>query len=693
MWSLITINFFLFGVAVVYDTIMAFYDHMQQPFVLVVVAVILLGGSLESLRRGDEKLAKGLTVCFLHAVCFFASYYQGAYLVGICALQIYPFYCLLLDVSVKYILINSFIYLLHFCVYFGPAYEIFKLTLTNEQTFQFYALSVASFMLIIKSATIAVVKTSCEKDIWKLVEINFKKSQGLTKELVTVIGSRDAFVTALSHETKQTFTSMNKSLNYLHDITKNQAHLEALKNVQVNFEASQNIINNLIDVFELSQREDETSDIPTDFSQLTEKALAFHASTIKNKAISARVLIDKSLPKKLLINASRLSQTMMNLISNALKYTQANGEVSICAAWCRHDTSIEILTKPVDIDSVFRNLTTMSSNNAAPPVIAGPLNIRLNRSNRVEETLEEFTHEEARFRQQNQALLKQFETNSLENVIKASNSLSKSTLWHIHYAEPRSVGAIAQVNSASNISPLVVPLAQNRKGYLRVQITDKGQGIAADVVANLSSQHQGDWRSNPTEPAFGLWICKRLCQKMNGDIRAYSQLNHGTTFVFYVPVENAGFNTLINVRLPTRPPGKVTCLVVDDYPFNRDLHKLILEKEDVHVTVAGDGKEALETYIKHGGEYFDFILMDVRMPVMDGFESAKEIRVWERQENKKMTGIYFVSGDYFTEDDVVTKLRSGEGVKDIGDVRCLRKPIDVEMLRRLIKNFRERLRR
>ena len=86
---------------------------------------------------------------------------------------------------------------------------------------------------------------------------------------------------------------------------------------------------------------------------------------------------------------------------------------------------------------------------------------------------------------------------------------------------------------------------------------------------------------------------------------------------------------------------KITAIVADSYEFNRHLHKLLLEKEGVEVTIATDGKEVLETYIGRGGEYFDFIMMDARMSVMDGLQAAKKIREWERERNKKKVDIYF----------------------------------------------------
>jgi len=80
----------------------------------------------------------------------------------------------------------------------------------------------------------------------------------------------------------------------------------------------------------------------------------------------------------------------------------------------------------------------------------------------------------------------------------------------------------------------------------------------------------------------------------------------------------------------------VRALVVADFAFNRDLHKLLLQQEGVEVTLARDGKETFEKYKAQGSEFFDFILMDIQMPVMDGFTSAKEIRLWKKRIEREM---------------------------------------------------------
>jgi len=128
-------------------------------------------------------------------------------------------------------------------------------------------------------------------------------------------------------------------------------------------------------------------------------------------------------------------------------------------------------------------------------------------------------------------------------------------------------------------------------------------------------------------------------------------------------------------------------LVVDDYAYNRDVHKLLLEKESVQVTLACNGLEAVEAYTKHEEDYYQFILMDVKMPEMDGFAAAKKIREWEAEKKRKRVDIYFVSGEYYNEEEVLREMRREGNVTDNEGIKCLRKPIDVEKIRKLLLNY------
>ncbi len=149
-------------------------------------------------------------------------------------------------------------------------------------------------------------------------------------------------------------------------------------------------------------------------------------------------------------------------------------------------------------------------------------------------------------------------------------------------------------------------------------------------------------------------------------------------------------NEAIGGQFASDTRDEVNVLIADDYAHNRDLHKLLLEREGAKVSLAINGKEALQKYKERGNGYYDFILMDVQMPEMDGFTAGKEIRAWEQQNGWKRVHIYFVSGEYYNEDEVLESLKRAQGRRvDMAGVFSLRKPIDLQIVRSVLQKYKK----
>ncbi|MDA3962169.1 MAG: response regulator [Planctomycetota bacterium] len=161
------------------------------------------------------------------------------------------------------------------------------------------------------------------------------------------------------------------------------------------------------------------------------------------------------------------------------------------------------------------------------------------------------------------------------------------------------------------------------RGHLLVDVQDSGVGVQEeDQETIFSSFTQG---GNPLlqreGTGLGLAISRAFARMLGGDITLDSELGVGSRFRFELP-ECAIVSTLASDEVPAllRP---LSILVVDDMPVNRAILREFLEEAGHSVSEAGDGEEALAQVASEAPE---LIIMDLRMPVLDGFEATSRLK-------------------------------------------------------------------
>lgn len=160
------------------------------------------------------------------------------------------------------------------------------------------------------------------------------------------------------------------------------------------------------------------------------------------------------------------------------------------------------------------------------------------------------------------------------------------------------------------------------------EVKDSGVGIPEDKKANLFTpyvQAHLDMDIEVESTGLGLSICKRLIEKMGGNIGFTSAVGHGSNFFFEVRLPCGQIEDCNSYLIPKGQEhqlnGKI--LVVDDVHLNRLLLEKILSKWGLISVSAANGVEAIE---KVKEENFDLILMDLEMPIMDGIQAAERIK-------------------------------------------------------------------
>jgi len=186
------------------------------------------------------------------------------------------------------------------------------------------------------------------------------------------------------------------------------------------------------------------------------------------------------------------------------------------------------------------------------------------------------------------------------------------------------VGNAVKFTEAGAVSVSLAPSADG--GALVWTVTDTGPGISAEGVERLFvrfSQVKGGGQDGSGGTGLGLAICKGLVDIMGGTIGVESTPGQGSRFWFSLPLVAASDDVSHEVEDHAASVNGRKVLVADDNPANRVLLRTILQAFGAEVAEARDGVEAVDLA---GCAAFDLILMDLRMPVLDGVGAARRIR-------------------------------------------------------------------
>jgi len=623
--------------------------------------------SILLLKRGHHNAAGVVIFSYIHISNFAIGYFSNGSFAAMFGMFTFLNTSFFLTSSAKILFANYVACAIQMIIHVKKLLKAFEVTLFEEQQTQITSGIFVILLGFIILCGLNVTQKNVEKSLWKNVEENYEKSENLTKEVIQAMEAKDHFVSSLSHEVRNALSSLNGSVDYLLTVLKDSVYLNVLQNAKLSGEILLNLVNNSLDAAKIKADKLELSYGKASFEDVLKKTFIINSENFKSKNIFVEAHVENNVPRNLWIDSGRMLQILMNLISNSLKFTRPNGKIAINVAWHEGEQSPEVLYKPIKnrINYMYNDFLEDTADS--------------NQSLLEFKGTEEFNPEEESQHNQNITTMKKIGGLPLQASTKSSHTLLNAENWYIK----RSQGSALMRSQTANWE----------SGYLKVQISDTGCGIHEQSIPKLFEMYTQADKSISSAyggTGLGLWICKQLCNKMGGDITVYSQVEKGTSFLFYIPVHNVARESRTSVYVP-HIRDKINALVVDDFNFNRNLHKLLLEREGVQVTLANDGKEALEKYQEKGPEYFDFILMDVNMPEMDGFTSAKKMREWEENNGLKNIDIYFVSGDYFNEDEVLTRFKTVDGCKAVTGFKFLRKPIEVEMVTNIVQKFKNKL--
>ena len=230
------------------------------------------------------------------------------------------------------------------------------------------------------------------------------------------------------------------------------------------------------------------------------------------------------------------------------------------------------------------------------------------------------------------------------------------------------------------ISCIEIPSGQPETTTMEFVCRDTGIGMAEEFQKHIfepfAQEHAGS-RTRFSGTGLGMPISKKLIEKMGGTITFESAEGIGTTFVIRVPFK---IDLDVDIReeqadVSEKSIKGLHILLAEDNELNMEIAEFVLQNEGAEVSKAWNGEETVELFRKSESGEFDAILMDIMMPVMNGYEATKMIRSLDR-EDAKVIPIIAMTANAFTED----RLRA----KEAGMNEHIAKTFDVKLLVKII---------
>ncbi len=213
--------------------------------------------------------------------------------------------------------------------------------------------------------------------------------------------------------------------------------------------------------------------------------------------------------------------------------------------------------------------------------------------------------------------------------------------------------------------------------YVQFMCRDTGIGMSEEFQEHLFEQFTQENETARSEyggTGLGMSITKNLAEKMGGSISVESKKGEGSTFDVIIPFKidtSKPEEKPIEAELEAASVDGLTILLAEDNELNMEIARFLLQEEGATIIETSNGKECLEAFEQSKPGEIDAILMDVMMPVVDGYEATRKIRALNRPDAASVP-IIAMTANAFTEDRLAAK--------QAGMNEHLAKPLDVKLV-------------
>lgn len=243
--------------------------------------------------------------------------------------------------------------------------------------------------------------------------------------------------------------------------------------------------------------------------------------------------------------------------------------------------------------------------------------------------------------------------------------------------------AVKFTEEGGRVTFRIEPVSEEEDAVLvRFSVKDTGIGINSEAqkrIFNAFEQAGSDTAANYGGTGLGLSISSRLVLLMGGTLEVKSAPDRGSCFFFTLRLPCSSEEEILTDGGKKReilfdPHGK-RLLLAEDNELNLEIAQEILSGHGFLVETASDGREAVEQFGGHEAGYYDAVLMDIRMPVMDGMEATRRIRTMGRKDSRTIPIIAMTANAF--DEDMKKSLENGMNGH-------LSKPIEVEKLFKML---------
>lgn len=427
----------------------------------------------------------------------------------------------------------------------------------------------------------------------ELVQLN-KRLEEANKQLIksnedltTALGEKENFILRFSHEIRNPLNSLLGNVDLLTETVTQEKCLEMLQDAKVCGEILLQLLNNVLDTAKVDSHQLEVSIGVFSIREFMEKMWTVCAEIVRKKNLTGTLSLAKSIPEYLEFDKHRLMQIMINMISNATKFTD-KGYVKIYTEFIPGEEIEDAQMKP-------RHLIRAGASMSDFGVLNG---------GEYPNPREFDERENLKF-------------DSLTVVSKKFSKVSNDPATQKGERKPET------------------------PGYLRIEIIDSGCGMTREQTNSLFKkfgQVNAESQKRQIGTGLGLWITKELVEIMEGEIEVYSALNHGTCFVIMIkshsrsPVPEIERSSAELARFQGFSKKNLNCMIVEDIPYNQEINRKFLEKCGIqNIFIVSNGKEAFDLFKSKPQGFFSFLLMDLDMPILDGKTACQIIRNHERE--------------------------------------------------------------